>query len=166
MSNQIKKCSKCNIEKDLSYFNTRSNNRKKYHSWCKECLKNYKTAEVRWIQRHKDLDKFNAQKRESRKRNPITYMLKAAKMRAKRDELDYNLEPSDIIIPEFCPVLGLPLIIGSNDKDINPSLDRIDNNLGYIKGNVIVVSYRCNRIKNNSTEEERKKLYEFFEGRP
>lgn len=154
----MKFCPKCKINKELINFYTRSDNRLKYQSWCKECSKNYKTAAVRHKQRHKNIEKYNEQKRASRKRNPITYMLKAARKRARFLGLEYNLNNSDISIPKYCPVLGIELVVGGPNKDFSPSLDRIDNNKGYIKGNVIVVSYRCNRIKNNSNEEERRLL--------
>ena len=41
----------------------------------------------------------------------------------------------------------------------SPSLDRIFPESGYTKGNVRVISWRANWIKNNSTIEEIEKLY-------
>ena len=45
------------------------------------------------------------QKRESRLRNFIHSMWKAAKKRAKERGLDFNIEESDIVIPKICPIL-------------------------------------------------------------
>lgn len=42
----------------------------------------------------------------------------------------------------------------------SPSLDKIIPSLGYAKGNIWVISYRANTIKNNCTFEEIQKLYE------
>lgn len=55
-------------------------------------------------------------------------------------------------IPEFCPVLGIPLktSCGYSGSDYSPSLDRIIPELGYTKTNVIWVSNLCNRIKSDS----------------
>jgi hypothetical protein len=36
----------------------------------------------------------------------------------------------------------------------SPSLDRIDNNKGYIKGNVEVISWKANIMKSNASPEE------------
>lgn len=34
------------------------------------------------------------------------------------------------------------------------SLDRVDNSKGYAPGNVVVMSYKANRLKNDGTAEE------------
>lgn len=46
--------------------------------------------------------------------------------------------------------------------DNSPSLDRIKNDAGYIKGNVVVVSHRANRMKGDSTPEELRRLSDFY----
>jgi hypothetical protein len=60
-------------------------------------------------------------------------------------------------IPEFCPVfpwIRLEFRVGAERQDNSPSLDRIDNTKGYVKGNVRIVSWRANRLKGNATDEE------------
>lgn len=90
-------------------------------------------------------------------------MLRSARARAKSKGLEFNLEESDIIIPEKCPILGIPLEVAEGScKDASPSLDRYDSNMGYIKGNVEVISFRANTIKNAATQEELKKVYEWM----
>jgi hypothetical protein len=81
----------------------------------------------------------------------------AAKSRAKKKGIDFNLELSDVIIPEFCPVFGVPLEKAkgkSATRDNSPSLDRIHPEKGYVKGNVWVISNKANTIKSNATIEE------------
>ena len=73
-------------------------------------------------------------------------MWAAAKCRAKKKGLPFNIEISDIIIPEKCPLLGV--------KIVRPSLDRIKPHLGYVKGNIWVVSRRANVMKNDSSLNE------------
>ena len=88
-----------------------------------------------------------------------------AKKRAKRKNLEFNLKPTDIPeIPKVCPILKIPIIIG-NDKltDNSPTLERIDNNKGYIKNNILIISYKANRIKNNATLKELKMVVKFYE---
>lgn len=81
-----------------------------------------------------------------------------AKARAKCKGMVFSIKVEDIIIPEFCPLLGIKLVNhsggGSGPKDDSASLDRIDTNLGYISGNIWVVSNRANRIKSDSSLEE------------
>lgn len=95
------------------------------------------------------------------RKNPIKAMLQRSRRRAKDAGIEFNLSESDIFIPEFCPVLGIKLERYCGDA--TPSLDRIDNSKGYVVGNVVVVSFRANRIKSNSTIEELKKVVTFYE---
>ena len=82
-------------------------------------------------------------------------MYKAATKRAKQSGSEFNLDLSDVIIPDLCPYLGIELDRHNNKiMDNSPALDRIDNSKGYIKGNVEVISYKANRIKNDSTHSE------------
>lgn len=79
------------------------------------------------------------------------------KSKCKSQGIPFNLEKEDIVVPDICPVLGIPLLHHSGRKGYHPqspSVDRIDSSLGYIKGNVRVISARANLLKNNATLEE------------
>lgn len=90
-------------------------------------------------------------------------MYDRAKSRAKKQNIVFNLDPEDIIIPKFCPVLGIPLFRGSGViSDNTPSLDKIIPSLGYIKGNVVVISYKANRIKSDASYEDIQKVAEWL----
>lgn len=101
------------------------------------------------------------QDRESKKRNKeqyyIYYMLYSARVRAEKKGLAFDLVVSDITIPEICPLLGIPIYKGDKyNKANSPSLDRIDNTKGYIKGNAWIISNKANAMKHNATLDELK----------
>lgn len=100
----------------------------------------------------------NEKRKKWYQKDPRSVMRLSAKARAKRDGLPFNLEISDIVIPDVCPVFGIPLFVGDRTQhDYAPTLDRIIPKLGYVKGNVRVISYRANRIRNDATFAELKK---------
>ena len=81
-----------------------------------------------------------------------------ARYRARQKGIEFNLEVSDIVIPKLCPVLKIPFTIGGSNgggpRGTSPSLDRVDNNKGYIKGNVQVISHKANTMKHCATNNE------------
>jgi hypothetical protein len=99
-----------------------------------------------------------------RSNNPEKYLLHNSRSRAKKCGFEHNLTEGDINIPDVCPVFGalLVLTVGGGRSDFSPSLDRIDSNLGYIKGNIQVLSWRANNLKSNGTLEEFKQLVRFM----
>ncbi len=96
--------------------------------------------------------------------NPEKTMLHQAKSRCNKSGVHFALKPSDIFIPDVCPVLGLKLTSsGDYAKDdghshgaraTSASLDRIIPELGYVPGNVMVISHRANTLKQDATVEE------------
>lgn len=88
-------------------------------------------------------------------------MLARAKSRAKKNNLPFNLELDDIVIPEKCPLLGIKIESTEvRNSPNNPSLDKIIPEKGYIKGNVWVISNRANTLKNDATLQELELLVE------
>jgi hypothetical protein len=63
-----------------------------------------------------------------------------------------------------CPVFGLELDwFAEARKENSPSFDRVDPKLGYIKGNVQIISARANRIKNDGTAEEHRLIAAYMD---
>lgn len=92
----------------------------------------------------------------------------ALKSRCKIDGVEFNLTPEDMASPDVCPVLGIPLSHGWNGRergyrDSSPSVDRLDGARGYVKGNVVVVSHRANRLRSDGTLDELRKILAFYE---
>ena len=87
----------------------------------------------------------------------------AAKERSVKFKRPFDIEVSDIVIPETCPVLGIPLFKGVGKQTRNsPTLDRIDTTKGYVKGNVAVISLRANSLKQDATVEMLEKLIAYM----
>lgn len=163
-----KKCSGCGIEKPLEEF-AYSKTEKRYKAKCRECRhKSYLEQKEKVLQRAKlyyetNREEIRKRAKERRRNNLANELFKSAKERAKKKGLEFNLEESDIVVPEYCPVLGIKLERGDGKVQKNsPTLDRIDSNKGYVKGNVIVVSQRANTIKTNATVDEIFKVYQFY----
>jgi hypothetical protein len=90
-------------------------------------------------------------------------LLSARKRHAKRFSGDCNLTIDDIVIPDVCPVLGLPLtVVGYKRSPNSPTLDRIDNSKGYVRGNIRVISWRANNLKSDATLGEALAIYEYM----
>lgn len=96
-----------------------------------------------------------------RKEEPQKWWIYQLRSKSKKLGLDFDLTAEDIMIPTHCPVFGIELT-WEGDRDSMPSIDRIENNRGYVKGNIIVVSFRANRIKSDATTEELLKLARFY----
>jgi hypothetical protein len=92
---------------------------------------------------------------EAQYQKKITKMFNSAKRRAKEHGMEFNITKEDIIIPEKCPLLDIPLFSSIKKCSNNsPSLDRIDSSKGYLKENIHVISFKANTIKSNASIEE------------
>lgn len=134
LENNMKICTTCDFEKALSsfYFYTK---RGYLSPTCKGCeaeryKKRYRTKEGRAKQ-----------------------LLITSKRNAAKKGRDFEITLEDIKIPEICPYLDIPLTYEEgNRSNSTPSLDRIDNTKGYVKGNVQVISWKANRLKSDLDE--------------
>lgn len=137
-------CIRCKELKECEDFSRNRNTLNGFCDVCRQCHSMFRRA--------------------SHKGNPKGCMLAAARARAKKKGLTFSITKDDILIPECCPVLGLPLRTGSGtSEDNSPSLDRKDNTKGYIKGNVEVISHRANSIKNSATINEVRAILNYME---
>lgn len=93
---------------------------------------------------------------EQNARNKTKQILSRLKFRAKSQGIPFDLDETDIVIPDVCPVLGIALVWnqGKGYHPNSPSVDKITPTKGYIKGNVRVISARANLLKNDATVEE------------
>jgi len=84
------------------------------------------------------------------------YRSKTGKNKKARKEL--LVDHYKQLIVSHCPLLGIRLSYENYKLEKMPdnyaTLDRIEPNLGYVFGNVQIISYRANTIKNSATLEE------------
>lgn len=150
--------------------------KKRAHHFCsRECGNRFKAAKVSLGMSRKEYEKEywsrpeNKERRKAMSRAALIrrqtamgesmkkIMINRVKDRAAQNNIPFDLEVSDLEIPVTCPVLGITLAVsigkrgGSPDS---PSIDRVVPELGYVRGNVRVISNKANRIKQDATYEE------------
>ena len=128
----MKTCTKCNKTKEEDAFEMRGTKRR---NQCRTCM--------------------NKTKRAHYLKNPLDYKFREAQRRAKKRGLEFDITIDDIVIPDYCPLLGMKLEVNTQGAQYNsPSLDRIDSSRGYTKDNIWVISHRANTVKNDASLEE------------
>lgn len=169
MTTQYKICTKClGKPQPISNFYPRSDQPRKTFSRCKLCtLADQATLKSKDPQRRRAIvSKSNLKYQEKDLRG---YILRRAKTRAKKNNIPFDIDVEDIIIPKYCPVFGLELKSklgtrqGHGPNDNSPSIDRVNPELGYVKGNVRIISHKANTIKNNATIEDLRKVILYME---
>jgi len=111
--------------------------------------------------RDKNKDKLIAKSKEKylKNRHSKKIILKAAKTRAIKQNVQFDITEEDFEIPELCPVLGIKIEFANGKaNDNSPSLDKIIPLKGYIKGNIAIISQRANWIKRDANIDEIEKL--------
>lgn len=86
-----------------------------------------------------------------------TKMYRRAKSRARIQGIPFTITKEDIVIPEQCPVLGIPIYVTkgkSGGFNSSPSLDQVIPGAGYTPDNIMVMSQLANAMKANATPEE------------
>lgn len=151
----------------------------KHNLWCKQNYqKKLENPEYREklnsYQQHYRLNKDEKLKKEekvkaakkvknNRVTNPKKYIIWDSRARAKKLGLEHSISEDDIEIPEFCPVFNIPIFKVEGKKTDNSfSIDRINNTLGYIKGNIKIISYKANRLKNTSSIEDLEAILKYM----
>lgn len=170
-----KLCTGCNSYFPLEEFHVQKSHSTGRKAKCKKCgckqsLQYYfrhpeKNVESQRRYRARHREKVNARVLQKRHQNPDRAIFYFAKMRARKSGLPFNIDLGDVVVPERCPILGVPLVVGGNRRqhDYSPTIDRIIPALGYTKGNVRVISWRANRIKSDATVEELRAIVRYIE---
>lgn len=159
---ETKKCSKCKKIKSLDEFYNHNVTKDGKTHHCKECMTIYRRENAEkqrlYMQNLRATDNEKVKKirnKSYKKSDPAIKVVTQARNRAKRKNIEFDLEVSEIMVPTVCPYLKVPFIIGEKHKyEYTYSIDRIDNLKGYIKNNVEIISKKANSMKNSATQEE------------
>ena len=151
-----KTCIKCSTAKDESEYRiVHVKGRKDWvETRCNACTRVYRRA---WqnakYQRNPDEHKRRTLRRyHQSKSDPLQFMVSRTRTNALQKGVEFAMTVSDITLPIHCPALGIELTRpGGGLKETSPTIDRLDPNIGYVSGNVNVISMRANRFKNNAT---------------
>jgi len=176
------RCTGCGKARAKRFFHRDRTRKQGVHPRCKKCRCEYQSAyakrtrparnmaERSWYLRNRDYAREMHRKMRVRRRNrdPVAYMIKRAEAAAKWQGLAFNLKRDDLFIPSVCPVLGMKLIWprkpDSRRRDNMPTIDRVNSRRGYVRGNVMVISFRANILKRDATLDELKALVRYVEG--
>lgn len=130
--------------------------------WCDSCSSQYYKKRPRVVYPHTK-DRLARQ----RMADPLTLLFQWARHRAKKRGIEFRLSRGDVVVPTHCPCCGVALSFlarGVAQPD-TMTLDRLDNLLGYIPGNVAVICWGCNARKGAATLEQLKQLVAWIEQR-
>lgn len=137
-----KRCTDCREIKPFKDFHRHATAMFGYNTVCKEC----RTP----ITRQAWIDK-----------SYVSKMFDRAKTRSTMHNREFSITIDDVVVPDVCPVFKIPFEYTPGSLYV-PSIDRIDSSKGYIPGNVQVISWRANSLKNNMTADEARLLAEFM----
>jgi hypothetical protein len=85
------------------------------------------------------------------RKNPNQYLYETIRASAHAAGYETDLVVEDIVIPEYCPYLKEPLDLVRSKSLLAPSIDRIDSEGKYMKGNIQIISKLANWMKSKAT---------------
>jgi hypothetical protein len=114
--------------------------------------------------KHQSSESLKRARETFRKNHPEMNLLNGSRRRAKTKGLKHELTKEDIVIPDVCPVLNIPLFFTPGTQtDNTPSIDQVNPGCGYTKANVEIISWRANDLKKDATWQELRALCRYME---
>lgn len=125
-----------------------------------ECvIENRKRTKIKNVARIREYARERYQSANGR----LKVLVNTAKARAEARDIPFSITSDTITIPTVCPVLGIPIKLEDTYTDNVPTIDRIVPTLGYVFGNVAVISNRANRLKSDATAEELRQIADWMD---
>lgn len=142
--------------------------KEKYDGGWRQDTTNRKQINARWNASTKGL----AAKQQWRERNPkrawCVHISAGIRTRAHKKGVPFNISATYLfsVTPDVCPVFGTPFSFINNGQMTpdSPSVDRLRPELGYVEGNVRVISIKANNIKSAYTANDVAKVAEWMRG--
>lgn len=185
----IKKCNKCKIEKPITEFIKNKQCKNGYGNTCKSCQNLYSKE---WKQNHAEeisikgkikyaetQGKQVKERLEERKRKyPLRIRCQILRSgmsdRSKLKNLSFDKEYFTVNYLmerlgnnpkcECCgKILDISYKFDKKFHDDSPSIDRVNSKLGYIKNNVAILCWRCNKVKQDSIPSELRIVADFID---
>lgn len=103
-------------------------------------------------------DSLRNERRKHKIHTDLEYCMKTrlsqCKYRAEKKNIPFDITVDDLldVYEENCPYLGIRLTISGNSRN-EPSalsIDKIIPELGYVKGNIKIISYKANMMKSDA----------------
>jgi hypothetical protein len=136
----IKTCTKCGLSKPLSQYSSDCTHKDGLKNHCKSCNKAYYATVASHISQVNKSKEFS-----------IEGSFKLLRKHAIERHLEFTIKLEDYINrPLVCAIFNTPLKTGREhiNDDNYLTFDRVDNDVGYVSGNVEFVCRAANRLKN------------------
>lgn len=116
-------------------------------------------AEQRERRKQRGVEQEVAQRYKREGRGYFSSWAHSIKVRAREKNVPCDIDADWLIdnLPTHCPVLGIELKRRStrnDDSASSPTVDRLIPSLGYVRGNVTIISRRANNIKSDASADE------------
>lgn len=139
------------------------NNKEQVKAKAKQYYHDNKEKVLEDVKKYREANRPKIQEkgREYYRRKLKNRLLNSARARSRKYGYEFNLTEADIILPKYCPLLGIEMFVTESrkgSKHSSFSLDRIDSSKGYTKDNVWVISHKANSMKSDSNYEDFKKM--------
>lgn len=136
------------------------------------CPTPHSEANYRWVQTYQcvgcSMNRSIQRGRRYRKKHPIRARLSTVRARVRSanlalDEAAYTRAWENR--PTHCPVFGFELYKGWEkvNLDNSPEMDRVVPELGYVEGNMRVISRRANRLKDDGSADEHRAIADWMD---
>jgi hypothetical protein len=106
---------------------------------------------------------------ENRRREMVNHLRKSVahlrRQGGRRSHLECTITEYDLLDPDYCPVFPWIELHYPGEYHYDPAgatIDRIDNDKGYVPGNVVVVSWRANALRRDATDQELRALADYW----
>lgn len=125
-------------------------------------------ANVKWAKNNPDKVALCVRRRKARdpKRHWVHTVWSNAKSRSMKNGIPFNITKQYVydLCGDKCPILGITFdFVGSGRmRRESPSLDKIHPELGYVEGNIAIISMKANGIKQDATWQDIQKVADWL----